>query len=155
MRFSDFRALFEGSIRSSLSWELLEQYSPEIVDYIIVEKSVIGKMLTVWYRGASGNPSVYQSVGARQQTVAEASRQDLPAWPADRASRISNIQSACEHSSEPTVILAPCYQSAHGLLILDGTHRVVGSYLSGADTRILAPTIVAPSEGKYLPDLRA
>lgn len=153
MQFSKFRSLFEGSIRSSLSWDLLERYRPEINDHVITERSAIGKLLTVWYRNAFKYPSVYQDAGARQQTVAEASSRELPAWPAGRASNICKIRAACEQSSEPTVILAPCYQTAYGLLVLDGTHRIVGSYLSGKETRILALTLCAPDDKKYLPDL--
>lgn len=153
MQFSDFRRLFEGGIRSLLSWDLLEKHQPLIQKDVLTEKSAISNMLTVWYRDSSGCPSTYEDPTARPQTVEQVTHPGLPPWKSERVQRINQFRSYFGSSSEPVVLLVPCFLTSRGLLILDSSHRVVGAYLSGREVRVLSLSLVAPESPDLLPDL--
>jgi hypothetical protein len=75
-------------------------------------------------------------------------------WPAQRLSRIAALNEQFAAADSPVQLPLPVYAlGGGGSLLLDGTHRSVAAYRSGADVRLLLFAVHGPVDASMLPDL--
>jgi hypothetical protein len=149
----DFVTLFgDGCIRARLNWSRLRS-DCWIEQSFSRSRDELGDLFTVWYAGADGAHADFRDPGARPLRLREVGLTEAT-WPAQRLSRIAALHEQFAAADRPVQLPLPVYALGGGSsLLLDGTHRSVAAYRSGADVRLLLFAMHGPVDASMLPDL--
>lgn len=152
MNISEFRRLYEGSIRALLDWDLLEAESAPVKLTVCSERRVLGDIHTVWYRSPSGEPGDWRNNEDNLQTVAEASRSPR-SWTGPKRQLVRQFAEQNSRNLEPLIMTLPTYQIGTELILLDSTHRLIAAFKGDREIRALIIAVQGPVLPEVLPDL--
>lgn len=148
MTVDDFVAEFgDGRVRVLLDWSRVHgQCRAE--RSVVRSRELLGDLFTVWYVGPDRTPREFNAVDAWPLRV-----RDVPEpW---RAEQIRPLRHEFARSGQAVHLLLPAYGLPDGgALLLDGTHRAVAAYQSGAPVVVELWTVHGPVDAAMLPDLR-
>lgn len=124
-----------------------------VEEYYGSSRGVLGDLFTVWYTTPGGRQAQWRDPGAVPLRVRDAARGTI-VWECDRRRKLEDFGTLFRAQTEPVQLILPVLCAASGRnLLLDGTHRAVAAYGSGAPVTLFVFTLRGPAGPETLPDL--
>lgn len=152
MDFSDFRTVYEHSIRAWLDWETLASSDARIEEKFLTSPQELGDIFTVWFTDPLGKHGDWRNPHHKPMTVKEAAHAP-ESWTTDKKRRIGEFFLEYTQFSEPLIMTLPTYRVDEKHILLDASHRTVAAYLAQAEVRVIVHSILGPANPRILPDL--
>ena len=146
---TQFRQLFEGSIRVLLNWDALADSQPTVECGTFVSPEHVAHWFTPWYPRDDGGDEYL--AGERplrlRELRAEAVHLSL-------LRRVKLQEIAASQLLEPAPLLVAAYHfSAQGTVLLDGNHRLSAALMYRIPVTVLCIGVRASLDANILPDL--